>query len=119
MEPHAILSLNAPNGEQLTAPTGVWLLAMYDLMPDGERTKLFERVKKMRDDAMDQNIIIPNAMQTNNIIQLNTTRKKDESMYIDKNGKRHITMYCESGKYDSSLIKAAAAARGRKERMRG
>ncbi len=119
MEPHAILALNAPNGEQLTAPTGVWLLAMYDLLPDGERTRLFERVKKMRDDAMGQNIVIPNAMQTDNIIRLNTSRKKDETIYIDKQGRRHITMHCEAGKYNSSLVQAAAAERGRKERMGG
>ncbi len=110
-----VLTLIAPNGEQLTAPTGVWMLALYDLMAKGEQSLLFERVKKMREDAMDQNIIIPNAMQTNNIIQLNTTKKKDETMHIDKKGKRHIRMFCEPGEYKSDLVKAAVAARGKKE----
>lgn len=109
-----VLTLKAPNGEELQAPTGVWLLAIYDLMSDADRSMLFERVKKMRDDMMNQNIITPNTMQTQNIIQLHT-KKPDEITY-DKSGKKHIRMFAEPGEYEAKLIKEATARR-KKERL--
>ncbi len=43
-----ILTLNLSDGRKIAAPTGVWFLALYDLMGEKERVILFERVLKIR-----------------------------------------------------------------------
>ena len=45
-----VLTLNIPDGRTITAPTGVWFLALYDLMSHHERVNLFERLIKIRGD---------------------------------------------------------------------
>jgi len=88
-----VLTLKAPNGEELSAPAGVWLLALYDLMCDTDRTVIFERVKQMHDEAMQKTIWSP-PRRTPGPLPI-----RDEKVTVDKDGKRHFTLFLESGSY--------------------
>lgn len=106
-----VLTLKSPNGEELTAPAGVWLLALYDLMPDEDRSLLFDRVKRMRDDIVsNQNIVTPpsdiivfKGGGLGPILAPALSPKfsggKANSVIYDKGGKRHIRMHAETGHY--------------------
>lgn len=111
------LTLKAPNGQELLAPLGLWVLAMYDLMEDADRSLLFDRVLMFRDEVKEHPITLAGQMAgfdpSGGPIQLRTPRgphlvgdPKTEQpsnipsrIQVDRKGKRHIRMFCEPGKY--------------------
>ena len=103
-----VLTLKSPNGEELSAPAGVWMLALYDLMPRADKGTLFERVKRMRDEVMAQ-AGAQNISRPQDLIQLHSPlsphlmghSKGDFPSIVsyDRGGKKHIRMYAETGHY--------------------
>lgn len=94
-----VLTLHSPNGEELVAPAGVWLLAIYDLMRPEEQSLLFEKVKQMRDD-LKWNVDPRKA----DLIQFNPLSQqlplgRPSEVFVDERGKRHIRMFADTGHY--------------------
>ena len=106
------LTLEAPNGQRVIAPLGVWILALYDLMPNADRSALFERVLAFRDEIVAHPVgregklmgfdpdSLPIRLVGSNVPNVQTTLGKVPSRtQYDRDGKKHIRMYAEKGTY--------------------
>ena len=78
-----LLTLRVADGRSLTAPTGVWFLALYDIMNPDERLKLFDRVVRIRDRHLKQmeaeahgDVNIGRTMRTSTDVHTGTVMKR-------------------------------------------
>ena len=47
-----VLTLRMEDGRVITAPTGIWFLALWDVMNQEEKSKLFGRMELIRDNQL-------------------------------------------------------------------
>ena len=47
-----VLTLRMEDGRFITAPTGIWFLALWDVMNHVEKNKLFGRMEQIRDSQL-------------------------------------------------------------------
>lgn len=99
-QPERVIILKLPNGESIEAPVGIWFLAWTEIMDPDERTRLFNRVKAYEEEAMKKPIIHKPPGMPTGLVQGNVVK---QDFTVDKNGKKHYTMHCEGGVYNSKF----------------
>ncbi len=97
-----VVSLELPNGEEVTAPVGIWFLAFTTFMDVTTRTKLLEYVQRMQTEHI-KNHPIWNPNAAGAPLNLGSLGLGGQGIVthtdfsVDKNGKKHYTMHCEKG----------------------
>jgi len=91
-----LITLKAPNGEELTAPLKHWLLALFATMTNKELGAVFGKVQLMHDDAIARQF---GGTGQRLPILLKGNPEKPNEVTIDANGKKHYRMHCEPGHY--------------------
>jgi len=98
-----VISLELPNGEEVTAPVGIWFLAFTTFMDVNARTKLLEYVQRMQKDHI-KNHPIWNPSVGAPGLDLSQFGLGGQGVVthtdfsVDDKGKKHYTMHCEPGR---------------------
>lgn len=92
------ITLQLPNGEEVTAPTGIWFLSLAAVMDEDQRTKLIEKLMAVQKEHVDKNQLFSGTTKPMPTMQERMGEVVHTDFTVDKAGKKHYTMKCESGK---------------------
>ena len=95
-----LITLKAPNGEDLTASVKIWLLALFATMNNDQLGDVFGKVQQMRDDSIARKF--GGTGQRLPILVKGNPEKPNE-VTTDRKGKKHYRMHCEPGSFKSQF----------------
>lgn len=95
-----LITLKAPNGEDLTAPVKIWLLGLFATMTNDQLGAVFGKVQQMRDDSIARQF---GGQGERLPILLKGNGEKPNEVTTDAAGKKHYTMHAEPGNYTGQL----------------
>lgn len=104
-----VVTLDLPNGEKITAPTGIWFLAFTTVMDSEMRTKLIDALMNIQKDHLAHNITFnPITTPLEELIKSSTPANPTGQIahtdfVVDSDGKKHYTMHCDPGNYAGSF----------------
>lgn len=115
--PQQVVTLKLPNGEEVSAPIGLWFLAYTTVMDRKIRLEMIEALVKIKNDHLAHNIIfnpragvpgvdlsgglrVASEPMTGSPTSENPTGKEVHTDFtVDKKGKKHYRMFCDKGNY--------------------
>lgn len=125
-----VFTLELPNGEKVTAPVGLWFMALTTTLDSKAKAKMIEAMTNIQNEHIAKNSIINSTVSTvgaegskgvmvgSPTSENPTGRVAHTDFTVDDAGKKHYKMHCDPGNYAGSFGRAKLTLTDKKGRGR-